>query len=128
MADSFDAVVVGSGFGGGITACRLAQAGRSVCVLERGRRFGPDDFISEPIQAPELLWHPVLNPGGIFDLRLFKDLDVLTASGVGGGSLMTPILVLLFGIHPATAVGTDLLYAATTKAVGTAVHNRHRTV
>jgi uncharacterized membrane protein YfcA len=43
-------------------------------------------------------------------------------TGVGGGSLMTPILVLLFNIHPATAVGTDLLYAAATKATGTLVH------
>ncbi len=45
-------------------------------------------------------------------------------TGVGGGSLMTPILVLLFGIHPATAVGTDLLHAAITKAGGTYVHAR----
>lgn len=43
-------------------------------------------------------------------------------TGVGGGSLMTPLLVLVFGFHPATAVGTDLLYASGTKAVGTAVH------
>lgn len=43
-------------------------------------------------------------------------------TGVGGGSLMTPILVLVFGVHPATAVGTDLLYAAITKSVGTVVH------
>ena len=43
-------------------------------------------------------------------------------TGVGGGSLMTPILVLLFGIHPATAVGTDLLFASVTKSVGSAVH------
>jgi uncharacterized membrane protein YfcA len=43
-------------------------------------------------------------------------------TGVGGGSLMTPLLVLLFGVHPATAVGTDLLYAAATKASGTLVH------
>lgn len=49
-------------------------------------------------------------------------------TGVGGGSLMTPLLVLAFGIHPATAVGTDLLYAAATKTVGTAVHGASRTV
>jgi uncharacterized membrane protein YfcA len=49
-------------------------------------------------------------------------------TGVGGGSLMTPILVLLFGIHPTTAVGTDLLYAAATKMVGTAVHSAERAV
>ena len=49
-------------------------------------------------------------------------------TGVGGGSLMTPLLVLLFGIHPATAVGTDLLYAAVTKSVGTAVHGFSGTV
>jgi uncharacterized membrane protein YfcA len=44
-------------------------------------------------------------------------------TGVGGGSLMTPLLILLFGIHPATAVGTDLLYAATTKTVGSLAHS-----
>ena len=49
-------------------------------------------------------------------------------TGVGGGSLMTPLLVLLFGIHPATAVGTDLLYAGLTKSGGTLVHSIHRTV
>lgn len=49
-------------------------------------------------------------------------------TGVGGGSLMTPLLVLVFGFHPATAVGTDLLYASATKSAGTAVHGRHGTV
>jgi uncharacterized membrane protein YfcA len=49
-------------------------------------------------------------------------------TGVGGGSLMTPLLVLLFGFHPATAVGTDLLYASVTKSVGTAVHGKRETV
>jgi uncharacterized membrane protein YfcA len=49
-------------------------------------------------------------------------------TGVGGGSLMTPILVLLFGMHPATAVGTDLLYASITKASGSLVHGYNRTV
>lgn len=47
---------------------------------------------------------------------------IVGLTGVGGGSLMTPILVLLFGIHPATAVGTDLLYAAVTKGTGSIVH------
>ncbi len=49
-------------------------------------------------------------------------------TGVGGGSLMTPLLILLFGIHPATAVGTDLLYAAATKTAGSAVHGFNRTI
>lgn len=49
-------------------------------------------------------------------------------TGVGGGSLMTPLLVLAFGFHPATAVGTDLLYASATKAVGTSVHGWKGTV
>lgn len=47
---------------------------------------------------------------------------IVGLTGVGGGSLMTPLLVLLFGVHPATAVGTDLLYAAITKSGGTVVH------
>jgi uncharacterized protein len=49
-------------------------------------------------------------------------------TGVGGGSLMTPLLILLFGIHPATAVGTDLLFAATTKSLGTVVHGWSGTI
>lgn len=49
-------------------------------------------------------------------------------TGVGGGSLMTPLLILLFGFHPATAVGTDLLYASITKICGTAVHHIGQTV
>jgi uncharacterized membrane protein YfcA len=49
-------------------------------------------------------------------------------TGVGGGSLMTPVLILLFGVHPSTAVGTDLLYAAITKTGGIAIHTIHRTI
>lgn len=49
-------------------------------------------------------------------------------TGVGGGSLMTPLLVLLFGVHPATAVGTDLLYAGLTKISGSTVHHRHGSI
>ncbi len=53
---------------------------------------------------------------------------IVGLTGVGGGSLMTPLLVLLFHIQPTKAVGTDLLYAAITKTVGTAVHNASSTV
>ncbi|MCW1382830.1 sulfite exporter TauE/SafE family protein [Novosphingobium sp. KCTC 2891] len=49
-------------------------------------------------------------------------------TGVGGGSLMTPILVLIFGVNPGTAVGTDLLFASMTKIAGSFVHNRHESV
>lgn len=53
---------------------------------------------------------------------------IVGITGVGGGALMTPILVLLFGVAPQTAVGTDLLYASITKMFGTAVHHNHGTV
>src|SRR3954451_15197104 len=88
MDASYDVVVVGSGFGGGIAACRLAEAGKRVCVLERGRRFAPTDFIEDPDDAPSLLWHEKVNPGGLFDVRMMRDVTVITAAGVGGGSLV----------------------------------------
>ena len=53
---------------------------------------------------------------------------IVGLTGVGGGSLMTPLLILLFNVHPATAVGTDLLFAAATKTAGTAVHGFNRSV
>ena len=88
MESAYDAVVVGSGFGGGITACRLAEQGWRVCVLERGRRFGPGDFPDRPEQAPRMFLHARHNPGGFFDLRIMKDVAVMTGAGVGGGSLV----------------------------------------
>src|SRR4051795_6399784 len=84
----YDAIVVGSGFGGGVAACRLAEAGYSVGVIERGRRFGANDFPTMPTQLPAALWHPHWNPGGLFDLRVMRDISVLTGVGVGGGSLV----------------------------------------
>src|SRR3954447_2366134 len=88
MERAYDAIVVGSGFGGGVTACRLSEQGWRVCVLERGRRFGPGDFPDRPAQAPRMFWHRRHNPGGMFDLRIMRDVAVLTGTGVGGGSLV----------------------------------------
>ena len=88
MESAYDAVVVGSGFGGGIAACRLAEAGWRVCVLERGRRFGPGDYPDRPEQAPRMFWHARHNPGAMVDLRIMKDVAVMTGAGVGGGSLV----------------------------------------
>lgn len=62
MESSYDAIVVGSGFGGGIAACRLAERGWRVCVLERGQRFGPGDFPDRSEQAPRMFWHARQNP------------------------------------------------------------------
>ena len=67
-----------------------------------------------------------INP--LYSLSGFAVGMLVGMTGVGGGSLMTPVLILLFGIHPATAVGTDLLYAAATKTGGTVVHGLHKTV
>src|SRR5881392_2826274 len=48
----------------------------------------PSDFIDDPDDAPRLLWHKTFNPGGLFDVRMMRDVSVITAAGVGGGSLV----------------------------------------
>jgi uncharacterized membrane protein YfcA len=78
------------------------------------------------IDFPAILTGLHINPLYVLSGLLVGGLVGLT--GVGGGSLMTPLLVLVFGVHPATAVGTDLLYASITKGVGTAIHGTRRTV
>ena len=71
--------------------------------------------------------HPrVIDP--LYSLSGFGVGLLVGMTGVGGGSLMTPLLILLFGIHPATAVGTDLLYASATKAGGSLVHGIARNI
>jgi len=86
MQGVYDAVVIGSGFGGAITACRLAQAGRSVCMLERGRRWGRTDFPRTIGQLRRAFWND--EDRGFLDYRSFQHIDVIQASGVGGGSLV----------------------------------------
>ena len=89
----YDAVIVGSGYGGGVAASRLARMGLKVCVLEKGRQWRPGDF-SNSVKG---LWdrsrmagrHVALGPeNALFDLRLGKQMHVLSGCGLGGGSLI----------------------------------------
>lgn len=83
----YDYVIIGSGFGGSVSAMRLAEKGYSVLVLERGKRFQDPDFPRTNWNIFKYLWLPALRCFGIMQLTLFKDMLVLHGSGVGGGSL-----------------------------------------
>lgn len=87
MTYDYDWVVVGSGFGGSVSALRLAEKGYSVAVLECGKRFGDDDFPKSTWDSRRYFWAPRLGMKGIFRLSTFKDIAVVSGSGVGGGSL-----------------------------------------
>lgn len=84
----FDAIVVGSGFGGSVMAYRLAEAGRSVCVLERGRAYPPGSFTRSPYRARESFWAPEHGLTGMYHYWSFKGIDALVSAGLGGGSLI----------------------------------------
>jgi uncharacterized protein len=72
--------------------------------------------------------HNLIAPDFLYAVSGFCVGALVGMTGVGGGSLVTPLLILLFGVHPTTAVGTDLLFAASTKATGTIVHGAARTI
>ena len=87
MLDAYDAIVVGSGFGGAVVACGLAQAGRSVAVLERGKRWAGSDFprsIGEV--GADAFWEEGRSHG-FLEYAPFRSVDVIQGAGVGGGSL-----------------------------------------
>ena len=86
--EHFDAIVVGSGFGGAVTACRLAEADRRVLVLERGKAYPPGSFPRSPRGMSENLWDPSKGLQGMFDVWSFEGLEALVSSGLGGGSLI----------------------------------------
>jgi cholesterol oxidase len=83
-----DVVVVGSGFGGSVTAYRLAAAGLSVVVLERGRAYPPGSFPRSPAEMSTAFWDPREELYGLYDVWSFDGCDSVTASGLGGGSLI----------------------------------------
>ena len=83
----YDWIVVGSGFGGSVSALRLAEKGYSVGVLECGKRFRDEDFPKSTWDLRRYFWAPRLGLRGIFRLTLFKDVSVVSGCGVGGGSL-----------------------------------------
>jgi cholesterol oxidase len=87
MAHDYDWLVIGSGFGGSVSALRLREKGYSVGVLECGRRFGDDDFPRSTWDLRRYFWAPRLGMRGIFRLSTFKDVAIVSGSGVGGGSL-----------------------------------------
>ena len=93
MKPAYDVVVVGSGYGGGVAAARLSQAGKSVCVIERGKEYLSGDF---PTRFPELKNSLRIRGGkadlgsdtALYDFRVGSDIHVLTGCGLGGGSLI----------------------------------------
>ncbi len=84
----YDYVVIGSGFGGSVSALRLAQKGYRVAVIEKGKRYNPEDFPKTSWNLRKFLWMPQIGLYGIQMLTLFKHVLVLHGGGVGGGSLV----------------------------------------
>ncbi len=83
----FDWLVIGSGFGGSVSALRLAEKGYRVGVLECGRRFRDEDFAKSTWSLRRYFWAPRVGMRGIMRLSTFKDIAVVSGCGVGGGSL-----------------------------------------
>lgn len=83
----FDYVIIGSGFGGSVSAMRLTEKGYSVLLLEKGKRFRDQDFARSNWQFWKYLWVPAIRAHGILQISILKGLMVLHGAGVGGGSL-----------------------------------------
>jgi cholesterol oxidase len=85
--EAFDYVVIGSGFGGSVSAMRLTEKGYRVLVLERGKRYYDTDFARTTWNIRKYLWMPAARCFGILQISPFRNVIVLHGSGVGGGSL-----------------------------------------
>lgn len=88
MGERWDAIVIGSGFGGSVSALRLAEKGYRVLVLEKGRRFEAEDFPRTNRELRRWLWIPGLGCHGPFAMTFLPHLTALSGVGVGGGSLV----------------------------------------
>ena len=88
MSYDYDVLVIGSGFGGSVSALRLTEKGYKVGVLEAGRRFDAASYPKTSWDVRRFLWAPRLGCYGIQRIHLLKDVVILAAAGVGGGSLV----------------------------------------
>jgi cholesterol oxidase len=93
-SEHFDAVIIGSGFGGSVMAYRLAQAGLRVCLLERGKAYPPNSFPRAPYDLGKNFWDPSEGYYGMFDVWSFKGSGALVSSGLGGGSLIYANIII----------------------------------
>lgn len=84
----WDYVIVGSGFGGSVSALRLVEKGYRVLLLEKGKRYGPGDYPTRNWQLRKWLWRPALGCFGPFQMLFFPHVTALSGVGVGGGSLI----------------------------------------
>lgn len=87
-SEHFDAVVVGTGFGGSVMAYRMAQAGMRVLVLERGKPYPPGSFPRDPAGLKRNFWDPKAGLHGMYNVWSFPHIESLVSSGLGGGSLI----------------------------------------
>jgi len=88
MEKVFDYIIIGSGFGGSVSAMRLAEKGYSVCVIEKGKRFRSNDFPKTDWNLKKFLWLPKLRWFGFQNITLFRQVTILSGVGVGGGSIV----------------------------------------
>lgn len=84
----YDFVIIGSGFGGAVSALRLVEKGYRVLLIEKGKRFQSKDFPKNNLNLKKWLWLPLLKCFGIFKITLFKHVGVVSGVGYGGGSLV----------------------------------------
>ncbi len=87
MLAHYDWIIVGSGFGGSVSALRLAEKGYRVLVLEKGRRFAPEDFPKTNWDLRRWMWMPSVGLRGFFQMTFFEHVTIAHGVGVGGGSL-----------------------------------------
>jgi cholesterol oxidase len=105
--EHFDTIVVGSGFGGSVTAYRHAEAGRHILLLERGKRYPPGSFARTPREMHENFWDPSKGRLGLFQVWKFSGIDGLVSAGLGGGSLIYANVLIRKDEHWFFRRGTD---------------------
>jgi len=132
--NAYDIVIIGSGYGGAITAARLATAGlnppRSICILERGKERQPGDYPEAPLDVAAEV-RSDLNPLGLYELLNYPDISVIKGSGLGGTSLINanvairPDREVFEQFHWPTAITYDALAPFYDQAAGVLAANPH---